>query len=80
LIVCEDGARSALSAAALAGEGYANAAFIEGGKRAWREAGLPLEEGEEGFEGPVLDVALKPYDIGPQAMQDYLDWEEKLGK
>ena len=33
-----------------------------------------------GFEGPVIDVALKPYDIGTGAMQEYLDWEENLGK
>jgi len=80
LVVCENGARSALSAAALVGEGYSNVAFLEGGKRAWQEGGLPVEEGEEGFEGPVFDVALKPYDIGPQAMQEYLEWEENLGK
>ncbi len=80
MLICEDGARSALSVATLAGMGYTGAAFVEGGKGAWRGDGLPLEEGDEGFEGPVLDVALKPYDIGPSAMQDYLDWEEKLGK
>ncbi|MDP7505326.1 MAG: rhodanese-like domain-containing protein [Nitrospinota bacterium] len=80
VLICEDGARSALSAATLAGMDYTGAAFVEGGKEAWREDSLPLEEGDEGFEGPVLDVALKPYDIGPSAMQDYLDWEEKLGK
>jgi hypothetical protein len=28
----------------------------------------------------VIDVALKPYDIGPDAMEDYLSWEENLGK
>ncbi len=80
VLICEDGARSALSVATLAGMGYTGAAFVEGGKGAWRGDGLPLEEGDEGFEGPVLDVALKPYDIGPSAMQAYLDWEEKRGQ
>ncbi|MEE9257044.1 MAG: rhodanese-like domain-containing protein, partial [bacterium] len=79
LFVCSDGLRSALSAGTLSGMGH-EAFFIEGGKRAWREAGLPLEAGDRGFEGPVLDVALKPYDIGRGAMQEYLTWEENLGK
>ncbi len=80
LLVCGDGSRSALSAEALAGMGYGCAVYLDGGKRAWREAGLLLEEGDSGFEGPVIDVALKPYDIGTGAMQEYLDWEENLGK
>ena len=80
LLVCGDGTRSALSAWALADMGYGGAVYLNGGKRAWREAGLALEEGDSGFEGPVIDVALKPYDIGTGAMQEYLDWEENLGK
>lgn len=54
--------------------------FFDGGKQAWGKAGLSLEEGDQGFEGPVIDVALKPYDIGRGAMEDYLTWEENLGK
>lgn len=80
LFVCGDGARSALSAGTLAGMGYGGAVYLDGGKRAWRAAGLELEEGDSGFEGPIIDVALKPYDIGAGAMQEYLDWEENLGK
>jgi rhodanese-related sulfurtransferase len=80
LLVCGDGSRSALSCEALSGMGYGGAVYLVGGKCAWREAGLLLEEGDSGFEGPVIDVALKPYDIGTGAMQEYLDWEENLGK
>ncbi len=80
LVTCCDGMRSAFSAAALSGMGYEDVSFIDGGKRAWSEAGFSLEEGDQGFEGPVIDVALKPYDIGPDAMEEYLSWEENLGK
>ncbi len=80
LVTCGDGARSALSAGTLSGMGYADVSFIDGGKQAWGKAGLSLEEGDQGFEGPVIDVALKPYDIGRGAMEDYLTWEENLGK
>ena len=79
-LVCEDGRRSALSAAALRRLGYPNAAYLEGGKRAWRAAGFPLETGRGGMEESPKDVQLKPYDIGRGAMEDYLAWEENLGR
>ena len=80
LCVCEDGRKSALSALALQRLGYRRAGYLEGGKTAWREAGLPLETGREGLDAQPRDVQLKPYDIGRSAMEGYLTWEENLGK
>ncbi|MBI3025934.1 MAG: sulfurtransferase [Candidatus Tectomicrobia bacterium] len=79
LVACGDGMRSVLAARTLAGMGYARAAYLTGGKRAWARAGLPLEAGEKGIFETPQDVALKPYDIGRQAMESYLSWEEALG-
>jgi len=79
LVTCADGMRSALAARALVEMGYARAAYLDGGKRAWAAAGLPLQEGEKGLDETPQDVALKPYDIGREAMESYLSWEEALG-
>ena len=54
---------------------------LEGGTRAWRAAGLPLESGETRMLEPPEDVYYKPYDHKAQieaAMQDYLQWEVAL--
>ncbi len=80
LVACGDGARSALAAHTLIGMGYAGASFLEGGKRAWGEAGLPLEAGSQGIEDDPKDVPLKPYEVGREAMEAYLSWEENLGR
>jgi rhodanese-related sulfurtransferase len=44
VLYCGGGFRSALAADALAKMGYANAISLDGGWRAWNEAGLPLEK------------------------------------
>ncbi|MEE9274513.1 MAG: rhodanese-like domain-containing protein, partial [bacterium] len=80
LLTCRDGRMAALAARALGEMGRRRVAFLDGGKRAWAAAGLPLEAGEEGIEGAPRDVTLKPYDIGREAMIEYLAWEEELGK
>ena len=54
---------------------------LEGGTEAWRNAGLPLEQGETRMLEPPEDVYYKPYDHKAQieaAMQDYLQWEVAL--
>jgi rhodanese-related sulfurtransferase/predicted metal-dependent enzyme (double-stranded beta helix superfamily) len=54
---------------------------LEGGTRAWLEAGLPAEAGETRMLEPPEDVYYKPYDHQSQveaAMQDYLTWEVAL--
>lgn len=80
ICVCDDGRKSALSALALQRIGYRRAGYLEGGKKAWREAGFPLDTGREGLDELPKDVQLKPYDIGRSAMEGYLTWEENLGK
>ena len=45
ILYCGGGFRSALSADSLQQMGYSNVRSMEGGIRAWREAGYPLEQG-----------------------------------
>ncbi len=80
MLVCEDGRKSALSALTLQRLGYANAGYLKGGKGAWRAAGLSLQTGCAGTAEKPKDVQRKPYDIGRGAMEDYLAWEEDLGR
>jgi rhodanese-related sulfurtransferase len=42
LLYCHDGSRSALAARTLAEFGYTDVAHLQGGIRAWTDAGLPL--------------------------------------
>lgn len=43
ILHCASGGRSALAAATLKEMGYENVAHMEGGIKAWKEAGLPTE-------------------------------------
>jgi rhodanese-related sulfurtransferase len=45
MLYCGGGYRSALVAEALGKMGYKNAISLDGGWRAWNEAGLPAEKG-----------------------------------
>ena len=45
VLYCGGGYRSALAAENLTKMGYANVASMDGGIRAWREAGYPIEKG-----------------------------------
>jgi rhodanese-related sulfurtransferase len=57
VVVCADGERSAKLAARLREEGK-EAASIDGGMDAWREAGLPVQpRADEEYEGPDLTSA-----------------------
>ncbi len=54
---------------------------LRGGTRAWREAGLPLEEGMARATGEADDVWYKPYEhpeADADAMAGYLTWEIDL--
>jgi len=42
-LICWSGARSAAACARLAGQGLNNVVNVEGGTRAWQQAGLPVE-------------------------------------
>ncbi len=44
LLMCQSGARSGRAAATLRKLGYERALAVNGGLRAWREAGLPVEK------------------------------------
>lgn len=44
ILQCASGGRSALAAVTLKQMGYANAAHLDGGFKAWKEAGLPVRE------------------------------------
>lgn len=50
VLYCGGGYRSALAAESLQQMGYSNVLSMEGGIRAWREAGYPIESG-----GPVTE-------------------------
>ena len=47
VLYCGGGYRSALAAESLGQMGYTNVWSMDGGIRAWREAGYPLEQGRE---------------------------------
>jgi rhodanese-related sulfurtransferase len=83
-IVCTspDGVLARYAAADLTALLKRDVAALEGGTRAWKAAGLPMEAGETRMlEPPAEDVWYKPYDRKSQveaAMQDYLTWEVAL--
>ncbi len=45
LMLCRSGGRSANAAQYLAGQGFDNAANVDGGMVAWHNAGLPMKSG-----------------------------------
>ena len=44
ILQCASGGRSALATRALAALGYARVAHLDGGLKAWKEQGLPIEQ------------------------------------
>ena len=44
VLYCASGGRSALAADTLQGMGYGNVAHLDGGIKAWKEGGRPVEE------------------------------------
>lgn len=71
--------QAVFAAATLRDMGYGNVVVLDGGTKAWRDAGLTLEKGKptEVYGGP--DYWLPPYEQGREGMIRYLDWEIKLG-
>ena len=80
VLTCGDGTASTLATATLGRLGYGAARVLEGGTRAWAEAGLPLERGATRLLDEADDVVAKPYDRGREAMVKYLRWEEALDR
>ncbi len=76
---CPDGIASSLAAATLQAMGYRHVAVLDGGMRAWREAGLPGERGLTGVVSPPNDVLAAGTERTPAEMIQYLRWEEELG-
>ena len=79
-VTCLDGVRSTLAAATLQEMGYTDVAVLDGGLRAWREAGLPVEMGLSGVMSSPNDVVLSGPDRNYADMMNYLRWEEALGE
>ncbi len=90
VLTSPDGAFAALGCADLAaaadGAGAGVGAqrdvrVLDGGTRAWTEAGFGVESGAERIASGVNDVWLRPYDRGEgveAAMREYLAWEVGL--
>ncbi len=74
-----DGRSAPLAAATLRDMGYAGVAYLHGGMAAWREAGLPVEQGLAGVMTPPEDVVPAGPERPYHDMVNYLRWEEALG-
>jgi rhodanese-related sulfurtransferase len=75
VVTCADGLTSTLAAATL-GRGRGGAvSVLDGGTRAWKAAGLPVERGATRLGDEADDVLKKPYERGREAMEAYLRWE-----
>jgi rhodanese-related sulfurtransferase len=75
-----DGRGAALAARALQDLGYERVASLAGGMRAWRAAGLAVEEGLSGVMLPPDDVVLAGPERSPAEAIEYLRWETALGR
>jgi rhodanese-related sulfurtransferase len=78
VLTCGDGVASTLAAATVRGLGYKDVSVLDGGTRAWADAGRPLEKDATRLWDEPDDVVLKPYQRGREAMEAYLKWEEAL--
>ena len=78
VVTCADGLASTLAAATLARLGYTAARVLEGGARAWEQAGRALELGKTRLLDTPDDVVPRAYERGREAMERYLRWEEAL--
>jgi rhodanese-related sulfurtransferase len=81
ILTCPDDRHSVLAARMVGEIGYENVLVLDGGARAWRAAGYQTEQGLVFCLIDPNDVVLSPSIKGDkEAMQRYLDWEEKLAK
>lgn len=82
VLVSPDGEIAALAAAEAAEAANGRpVAVLEGGMKAWRDAGLAVETGHVLMSDPPTDVWYRPYDFKEDveaAMRQYLDWEVDL--
>lgn len=75
-----DGRSAALAARTLKEEmDYSDVAYLDGGMRAWRAAGLPIERGLTGVIDPPDDVVPGGLQRSSAEAIEYLRWETALG-
>jgi rhodanese-related sulfurtransferase len=79
VVTCTDGLNSTLAGATLKALGYQQVAVLEQGMRAWRQAGLLIEQGLSGVMSPPVDVLSMGTDRNWADAMHYLRWEEELG-
>lgn len=80
-VICSNGVDSILAAVTLEEMGYENVSALEGGFKAWKESGFPVESGSAGIIDEPDDVFVKSYErtIGmKEAMERFLTWEENI--
>lgn len=80
VVTCSDGRSSVLAGATLKELAYQDVSVVEGGMAAWQKAGRPVEKGLSGVMAPPTDVVLAGPDRNFADMQNYLRWEEALGR
>ena len=80
VVTCVDGVTSTFAGAALVDEGYSDVSVLEGGMRAWQDAGYAIEKGLAGVMSTPADVVPAGTDRGFADMMNYLRWEEELGR
>ena len=79
-VTCGNGRGSTLAASTLQGLGYTNVSALDGGMAAWKQAGLPVEEGLTGIVRPPSDINYLGVDRSYAEMMNYLRWETALGE
>jgi rhodanese-related sulfurtransferase len=81
IVTCPDDQQSVFAARTLREMDYRDVSILDGGVRAWLEAGLPTEKGLGGCLVHPNDVVLSPSIRGTKEdMQRYLEWELKLAR
>jgi rhodanese-related sulfurtransferase len=81
VLTSADGILAAFAAADLPPRARAAVSVLDGGTASWARSGRPLQAGPGEMLSPPVDVYRRPYegtDVGPAAMQAYLDWEHGL--
>ncbi|MBV8411383.1 MAG: hypothetical protein JOY64_27400 [Alphaproteobacteria bacterium] len=82
VLVSPDGEIAALATSEAAdAAGTVPVAILEGGMKAWRDAGREIETGHTRMADPPTDVWYRPYDFKENieaAMRQYLEWEVDL--
>ena len=79
-VTCLDGVNAALAGGTLVELGYKEVVVLDGGMAAWRQAGLPVEQGLSGIMSSPNDVLVSGPERNYADMMNYLRWEVALGE